>query len=148
MRREELIAERYDLALSRIREIPNESICGEAYREYFTQMAEFVKMMDQTLAFVEDGSLFRASMEERRMVSPPRASGETPKAFAVLRSSAPGPCPGGRVRLEILYCICFTAPSLGDFQGTFLPGLVKPSNVEYDRRKNNARRRLLCPGQS
>lgn len=64
MRREELIAERYDLALSRIREIPNESICGEAYREYFTQMAEFVKMMDQTLAFVEDGSLFRASMEE------------------------------------------------------------------------------------
>lgn len=51
MRREELIAERYDLALSRIREIPNESICGEAYREYFTQMAEFVKMMDQTLAF-------------------------------------------------------------------------------------------------
>ena len=48
MRQEELIAERYALALARIREIPDESICGEAYRDYFTQMAAFVLLMDQT----------------------------------------------------------------------------------------------------
>ncbi len=50
MRQEELIAERYALALARIREIPDESICGEAYRDYFTQMAAFVLLRAQPLA--------------------------------------------------------------------------------------------------
>ena len=35
MKQEELIAERYELALARIKEIPDESICGENYRDYF-----------------------------------------------------------------------------------------------------------------
>lgn len=35
MKREEVIAERYGLALTRIREIPDESICKETYRDYF-----------------------------------------------------------------------------------------------------------------
>ena len=59
MRQEELIAERCGLAMARIREIPGESICGEAYRDYFWQMAKFVSLMDQTYTLVEDGTLRR-----------------------------------------------------------------------------------------
>ena len=64
MKQEELIAERYGLALARIKEIPNESICGEAYRDFFLEMAAFVLMMDQTYAMVESGALRRMGMEE------------------------------------------------------------------------------------
>ncbi len=64
MRQEELIAERYALALARIREIPDESICGEAYRDYFTQMAAFVLLMDQTYKMVESGALRQMGLEE------------------------------------------------------------------------------------
>ncbi len=64
MRQEELIAERCGLAMARIREIPGESICGEAYRDYFWQMAKFVSLMDQTYTLVEDGTLRRMGLEE------------------------------------------------------------------------------------
>ena len=64
MRQEELIAERYGLAMERIKEIPNESICGEAYRDYFMQMADFVLMMDKTYALVEGGALRQIGLEE------------------------------------------------------------------------------------
>lgn len=63
MRREELIAERYDLALTRIREIPDESICSEKYQEYFGRMAAFVVMMDQALSLSESGELFQMTIE-------------------------------------------------------------------------------------
>lgn len=66
MRQEALIAERYDLAFARIREIPDESICGEVYREYFNGMAAFAGMMDQALSLVESGELFQMTMEELR----------------------------------------------------------------------------------
>lgn len=66
MKQEELIAERYELALARIKEIPDESICGENYRDYFMQMADFVLMMDQTYVLVEDGALRQMGMEELR----------------------------------------------------------------------------------
>ena len=42
MKREEVIAERYGLALTRIREIPDESICKETYRDYFTKWMRLV----------------------------------------------------------------------------------------------------------
>lgn len=64
MRREELMTERYGLAIARIREIPGESICGEKYRDYFYRMAEFVEMADQALTLVESGSLFCMTMKE------------------------------------------------------------------------------------
>lgn len=63
MKQNELILERYELALARIKEIPDESICGEAYRDYFMQMAEFVLLMDRTYELVESGELRRMSME-------------------------------------------------------------------------------------
>ena len=55
MRQEEVIEERYGLALARIKEIPDESICGEAYRDYFMRMAEFVLLMDRTYELVRNG---------------------------------------------------------------------------------------------
>ncbi len=64
MRQEEVIAERCGLAMARIREIPGESICGEAYQDYFWQMAKFVSLMDQTYTLVEDGTLRRMGLEE------------------------------------------------------------------------------------
>lgn len=66
MKQETLIAERYELAFTRIREIPDESICDGVYQEYFRRMAEFVILMDQTLSLVESGKLFRMTMEELR----------------------------------------------------------------------------------
>ncbi|MCM1266634.1 MAG: aminopeptidase [Bacteroidales bacterium] len=64
MKQEEIIMERYDLALARIKEIPDESICGEAYRDYFMRMADFVLLMDQTYELVESGALAGMEMEE------------------------------------------------------------------------------------
>lgn len=66
MRQEELIAERYGLAMARIKEIPDESICGEACRDYFVKMAKFVMLMDRTLKLVESGALRQMGMEELR----------------------------------------------------------------------------------
>lgn len=66
MKQEALIAERYELAFARIREIPDESICDGGYQEYFRRMAEFVILMDQALSLVESGKLFRMAMEELR----------------------------------------------------------------------------------
>ncbi len=64
MRQEEFIAERYGLALARIKEIPEESICGEAYRDYFIRMAAFILLTDQTYRLVESGALRQMEMEE------------------------------------------------------------------------------------
>lgn len=66
MRQEELIAERYGLALARIEEIPDESICGETYRDYFMQTAKFLLLMDRTFKLVESGALRQMGMEELR----------------------------------------------------------------------------------
>lgn len=63
MKQEDLVLERYGLALARIKEIPDESICGETYRDYFMKMAEFVLLMDRTYELVESGELRRMSME-------------------------------------------------------------------------------------
>lgn len=64
MRQEEIISERYGLALERIREIPGESICRETYKDYFIKMADFVLMMDRTYALVESGALRQMGLEE------------------------------------------------------------------------------------
>lgn len=64
MRQEELIAERYGLALARIREIPDESICGEVCQDYFRQMAAFVLLMDRTYELVKSGALRQMGLEE------------------------------------------------------------------------------------
>lgn len=64
MRQEEIMAERYGLALERIREIPGESICGETYKDYFVKTAEFVLLMARTYELVEGGTLRQMGLEE------------------------------------------------------------------------------------
>lgn len=62
--REDLEAERYALAIERIRQIPDESICEEQIRTYFRVVAEFVLLTDKAWNIVENGSLRRMTLEE------------------------------------------------------------------------------------
>lgn len=60
----EILQERYDLALERIKQIPDEHICDQSYQDYFAKMAEFILILSDTWDFVADGSLYKASLEE------------------------------------------------------------------------------------
>lgn len=62
--RNELEMERYGLALERIGGIPDESICGGRFQDFFNRMAEFVLFMDRAWKIVESGRLRRMTMEE------------------------------------------------------------------------------------
>lgn len=62
--RDDLETERYSLAIERIREIPNESICDDRLQAYFSRMAEFVLRMDQVWGTVEGGRLQQMTMDE------------------------------------------------------------------------------------
>lgn len=61
---EDLLSERYALALERIREIPQEAVCKEAFQKYFIKMAAFTELMNRTWNVVESGKLRQLSMEE------------------------------------------------------------------------------------
>lgn len=60
----ELEKERFALAMERIAQIPQEKKCAQEYQDYFNRMAEFVLLLKKTWDFVEDGSLYRASLEK------------------------------------------------------------------------------------
>lgn len=62
--REDLEKERYTLAIERMKEILNESICTEQVQTYFHRMADFVLLMDRAWDIVESGRLRQMSMEE------------------------------------------------------------------------------------
>lgn len=62
--REDLERERYALAMERIREIPNESVCGAKEQAYFGAMAKFVQLADRAWNIVESGRLRQMSLEE------------------------------------------------------------------------------------
>ena len=62
--REDLERERYALAMERIREIPDESICGEKVRTYFRRMSAFVQQMDRAWEIVAEGRLRSMTLEE------------------------------------------------------------------------------------
>ncbi|MBD5506342.1 MAG: aminopeptidase [Lachnospiraceae bacterium] len=62
--REDLERERYALAMERIREIPNESICEAKEQAYFSRVAEFVLLADRAWNIVESGRLRQMSLEE------------------------------------------------------------------------------------
>ena len=62
--RKDLETERYALAIERIRQIPDESICEEQIQTYFRVMAEFVLFADKAWNIVESGSLRRMTLEE------------------------------------------------------------------------------------
>ncbi len=62
--RNELETERYLLALERIRQIPEETICGDSLQAYFGSMAAFVMNVDEAWKIVESGRLLRMKLEE------------------------------------------------------------------------------------
>ena len=62
--RKDLEAERYALALERIKEIPSESMCEERVQTYFRSMAEFVLLMERAWNIVESGELRRMTLED------------------------------------------------------------------------------------
>lgn len=60
----EILQERYELALERIKEIPGEHFGNEALESYFTFCAEFVMMVEENRAFLAEGGLNTAPIEE------------------------------------------------------------------------------------
>lgn len=59
-----MIEERYKLAISRIREIEKEETTGQRFREYFRRVAQFLVLIDETRAGLEDGSFASADITE------------------------------------------------------------------------------------
>ncbi len=67
MEERELLLERLELALDRIREIPGEDWQGEdwqPWKEYFATVAKFLLMIEENRQFLEQGGLKTASLEE------------------------------------------------------------------------------------
>lgn len=60
----EMIGERYQLAVSRIKEIKNENLGRPEFDEYFRTVSGFIEMMDDTLKWSIDGGLEKNSIEE------------------------------------------------------------------------------------
>ncbi|MDE5596307.1 MAG: hypothetical protein K2J04_00560, partial [Lachnospiraceae bacterium] len=54
----ELEKERFELAVERIAQIPEDALCEKKYQDYFAKMAEFVLLMKKTWDFVADGELY------------------------------------------------------------------------------------------
>ena len=67
MEEREILLERLELALLRIREIPGEDWQGEAlqsWREYFTVVAKFLLLIEDNRKFLEQDGLKTATLEE------------------------------------------------------------------------------------
>ena len=62
--KKDLEKERYELALERISQISDESICEKSIQAYFQNMAEFILLMDRAWDVVESGTLRRMTLEE------------------------------------------------------------------------------------
>ena len=54
---DELLNERYALAIERIRQIPAEKSVPQPYRDFFAQMAQYLCKMDQIRSFFVEGFL-------------------------------------------------------------------------------------------
>ena len=67
MEERELLLERLELALLRIREIPGEDFQGAEllpWKEYFTTVAKFLQLIEDTRQFLEQGKQATATLEE------------------------------------------------------------------------------------
>lgn len=67
--RNDLETERYLLALERIREIPEESVCTDSLQTYFNRMAAFVLSVNEAWKTVESGRLLRMELEELQVMN-------------------------------------------------------------------------------
>ncbi len=64
MDNQEVLMERYALVMERIYEIPKEQGLEPAYRAYFTKVADFVILLEDTGSFLSAGGVQTASVEE------------------------------------------------------------------------------------
>ena len=67
MEERELLLERLELAILRIREIPGEDFQGAEllpWKEYFTTVAKFLQLIEDTRQFLEQGKQATATLEE------------------------------------------------------------------------------------
>ena len=60
----DILQERYNLVMERIRQIPEEHFGNAALEDYFGVCAEFLIMMDDTMQFLVQGGLEKAPVEE------------------------------------------------------------------------------------
>ena len=60
----ELTEERYELAIERISQIPDERAAGERFRPWFRRTAEFILLLDRFYRCVRSGEYRRSSLEE------------------------------------------------------------------------------------
>lgn len=61
---QEILEERYGLAIERIRCIPRETLGREELKQYFDRTAAFLLLLDDTRKFIAEGGLKKAAMEE------------------------------------------------------------------------------------
>lgn len=61
---QEILEERYGLAIERIRCIPRETLGGEELKKYFDRTAAFLLLLDDTRKFLAEGGPKKASLEE------------------------------------------------------------------------------------
>ena len=61
---DEFLKERYELAIQRIKEIEKETITEGAIFDYFGSVAHFLMDIDEYYAFVKNGEINKASLEE------------------------------------------------------------------------------------
>ena len=61
---QEILEERYGLAIERIRCIPREVLKREELKQYFDRVAAFLLLLDDTKKFLAEGGLEKAALEE------------------------------------------------------------------------------------
>lgn len=65
----EMIQERYGLAVNRVREIPQETLFDERFQEYFHQVAQFISFMSSLAEDIENGKLDNCSLQELQNIN-------------------------------------------------------------------------------
>ena len=63
---QDLIRERYDLSMARIRDFLTEETVPEVYRDYYKKVTELIIQCGEVLKAKEDGSLDKMTLEEGR----------------------------------------------------------------------------------
>ena len=66
---QDLIRERYDLSMARIRDFLTEETVPEVYRDYFKKVTELIIQCGEVLKAKEDGSLDKMTLEEGRALN-------------------------------------------------------------------------------
>ena len=69
MMENEIVNERYELAITRCREILKEDAVSEKYKDYFVKMAEFILLIDEVYTSLKDGNFYRMKIEEMAAVN-------------------------------------------------------------------------------